>query len=261
MHKKLVALLLGFVVAASLFVAPSVFGQSAATGTPGGERNFCPALVDRVAEIERKTGERRDKLALEIKEREDGRTARWQRYLDERARHRTEQDARFAAHIAKLNDRAATDEQKLSVAAFQSAMRAAIDARRAAVDAAVDAFQNSVQAAFDARRTTLLKAFDDRIVAFRTAGDKAKLDCTGGIASRTVRTAFLQSLKTAQDQFKAARKANDDFKQAMEKARVDKKAAFKEAHDDFKAALEAARMNLKKVFGEGASTSTPTSTP
>ncbi|MBI2033919.1 MAG: hypothetical protein HYT13_02365 [Candidatus Liptonbacteria bacterium] len=249
------------------FVSVSALGSivlAQTTTTPSREGGFCVGITEKLQKIDQRVSEQRGELIKEGRDRLPRLEERWQKHIADLEERRTQRDANLDEHFAKLEERAKTEAQsdqeervlKEVVAAFKTAVLSAIDARRTAVQASLDAFHSGVKSALEARKTVIEKAFTDRAAAFRAAAEKAKSDCLAGVAPKTVRTAFISSLKSAQEKFAAVRKANEDFKKAMEKLRADKKAAFEKAHKDFKAAIETARADLKKAFGESSATST-----
>lgn len=226
------------------------------TGKGGGEAALCSNLAGRASEwvnrFSSRLNELKDKEAARETKWRDG----WDKHMTDLVGKRAERDAEVDAHAAKLNEKAATDAQKQAVISFRAAVKTAIEARQKAVNAALDAFHKGIEGALAARKSATEKALSDFVAAFKAAADKAKADCASGVAARAVRATFTSAVKTARENLNVARKAGNNFSDAMKKLVAAKKTAFDKAQGDFKSALEKAKADLKAILGSEKPTST-----
>jgi len=149
----------------------------------------------------------------------------------------------------RLNNLATTPEEKAAVEKFIAVIESAVKARRTAVDAAITTFKRGVDAAIAARRSGVITATDNYYRAVKAALDKAKTDCSKTEADSTaIRDAFVQTLKTAKTKLQTEKTAVDKLGEKIAALTTTKTTAITKAVDDFKAAVEAARVELLKVL-------------
>ncbi|MEK9151151.1 MAG: hypothetical protein AAB547_00800 [Patescibacteria group bacterium] len=200
-------------------------------------------IASNLAERRGKFEDRRENRANTLETRRDGREAK----LDG---NRTEADERRSAMYARLEARATTDAQKAAVAEFKKTVEEAVDTRRDAVDAAIAEFRKGVDAAIAGRKDDMESAvsqFQSEVVA---ALGKAKSDCADGANPETVKTNFRNSLAAARTALQNDRKDADKVGEQVKKLAETRRIAVRKALDDFRSAVEAARVELKKAFGE-----------
>ncbi len=243
----LAGMMLVGLLAPLLVLARAQSADSNATSTPKGSV-LCNSYVGTRAKIDQRLTARDENLKekrSEINSRIQERVEKRAEWLKEK---RDKWDEVRAQQFAKLEEKALTDVQKEAVAAFKKAVTEAIAARRAAIDAANKSFQDGVKKAVSDRKI----AIDGIIAAFRlsvkNAYEKAKADCASGVDAQTVRTNLRAALKAAKDKYNTDRQNLEKLKDTKDQLIATHRAAVKKAIDDFKAAMEKARADLKAVL-------------
>ena len=222
-------------------------------GEEGKERgksamNFCARISDissRTAEQITKIEEKQAKSQSERL----GKLERKQGEVDEkRFKNRTEADGKRLGNWERMGGKAKTDAQKAAVEAYKTAIQSAVSARRTAVDAAVKAYRDGLALIMSTNSGTLTSAIATFKASVNAAVAKAQVDCTAGVDSNTVKTAFNLAVKDAREALKNARKSIDKSAevQALKKTRED---AINAAITAFKSATEKARADLKIALG------------
>lgn len=152
--------------------------------------------------------------------------------------------------IVRFREKATTDAQKTAVDAFATAIHNAVSERKTAMDAAKKMFRDGLEAARVSRKSAVNAATTAFAAAVQAALDKAKADCAASgdpIAIRATMTADTEAArKKLQADMKAADRVGDDLN-TLNKTR---KAAFKKAQADFRTAVEVAVHTLRAVFPE-----------
>lgn len=213
-------------------------------------KNFCTRITEHATKFDQKMGERETTLKEKRDERATQWEARWKKHDEERAAHRAQWDRNRAEQFAKMETRATTDAEKQAVATFKTTMTTAIAARRTAIDAAIKTFREGFQKTMTARKDAINAAVQSFKTAEKAAFDKAKADCSTGIAPKTIRDTLHASLKAARDKFAQDRRAIDKLQSSLDPLIAARKTAIQKAISDFKTAAEKARADLKKALGE-----------
>lgn len=164
---------------------------------------------------------------------------------------RAEADAKRLERYAKLMEIAGSDSAKIAaVNQFKTALEAAVTARKAAVDTLVATYRAGHDQARSQRSIEILTAFSTYEGLMKSAITTAQAQCTAGTAVATVRTAFVASVKSAQDGHKTERTAiTERYRVKMEALHATRKIGFDQAIVTFKTVAEAARNQLRLVFG------------
>ncbi|MDD5251746.1 MAG: hypothetical protein PHT12_03870 [Patescibacteria group bacterium] len=248
--------IVGGLLALSLLMPMAVAAEedSGAAARPSAvraQRNFCTVLTARPLN---------ERFATQIQQREKNLTTRRtevnKRLKDNRAQRdskleglRVQQDQKRGGAVDALQEKFKGEEQKQAILKFQAAVAAAAEVRRAAVDASTAAYRKGLDDALASRKT----AVDAAVTAFRTAvkaaEDKAKADCAvTGADPVAVREVMRVSVEAARTQFKTALQAAEKVgPQASDLAKT-RQDAVKKAMDDWKAAVEKARDELKTAL-------------
>lgn len=261
--RKFITIPVAAAVALQMLVPSFLFAQSPTPATTPSEKGFCNVVVQHGAQIDQRLTQRKDRVTQRRTERKDRiaerHTLRDQKRQDTRAK----ADARWLELSTKLQEKATTDEQKQAVVQFKLDVQSAVDTRRVAVDGAVSGFRASMDKAIADYKAVIDLAVADFKASVKAATDQAKADCAAGVASKTVRSTFQNSLKAAREEWKRDRESATKLRTSVEPVIAARKAAIQKAHQDFKTAMTAARAKLKQAFpGETPSVSpTPAPTP
>ncbi len=193
-----------------------------------------------------------DKRILQEKRFEEKRTARDQKLEENRAKW----DANRAEHYKKLLEKAGTDEQKQAILKFQTAMEAAVQARKTAVKAAIDAYRAEVDKLLETRKiaiNTVKKTYED---AYNAAIARAKQECEAGANPAEIRERLKTELKETKETYQMALKnvAKTDLKPLIAKRHE----ANKKAIEDFKIAIEKAKTELREAISPETPSATST---
>jgi hypothetical protein len=249
-YKKLgmIALLGAIIVPQFTFAASPLAERRAANiNNEKGAAQFCANLSTRAdgwsSRIDAKTAKvdmnRNEHINKKIQNRADRDTR-----LDQ---HRDGWDNNRNARFTKLEAKATTDVQKAAVAEFKATVTTGITARRAAIDAAIAVFRSGVDALNTQNKSAIDTAISNFKTAYQAALTKATADCAAGIDSKTVKTTFEASVKTASDTFKTA-KDTIIKKSAVETLAVTRKTSVTKAISDFKVVLQTAQQKLQLAF-------------
>ena len=240
-----------FIIGLALLLLTVVLVPALILAQQKGSNGFCNRVSKISSDTGQKFGNQNAKLEQkreQIKERiEERREERDQRYEEKKAKW----DANRAEHFAKLDEKAGTDEQKEVTTEFQQAVVAAIIIRRDAVNAAIQEFRQGLEDAKLARKGST----DEATIAFRASSEaaieKAKADCEAGIIdSKTVQETLRNELKAAKQEYISARQEIEKVDIDMEALITAKREAIEKAQDDFKQALEQAKIAFKADFPE-----------
>jgi hypothetical protein len=209
-------------------------------------------VCDKLGDLKSKITQRLSNFENSVQERWRNREENWKTKtgeVDKRlANFRTKQDENLKAHIAKLTEKATTDEQKAAVAKFQSTMEVAISVRRTAVDSAIDTFRNSVNKLVNDRQSSLVLAASAFKSSVAAAFNSAESDCSSGKDAKTIRQNLHASLKAAREKFVSDRQNVAKISDQVQALNQTKKQAIEKAIADFKAAMQNAVAELKKSF-------------
>lgn len=153
--------------------------------------------------------------------------------------------------VAKLNSLETsgkvTAEQKQAIATFKATLTSAKTTKNSAIKAANEAFRAELKKVIDSRSAEIDAAIKTLSSSAKVAGDAAIASCNSGTSPTTVRQSLTNSLKAAQQQFLATRKAIDLKSSAQPYAQT-KTQAIKAANDQFKATMKTALDQLKLAF-------------
>lgn len=221
----------------------------AATSTPPfGGQNLCSRLGNYISKMETRVTDREQNILSGRGERQNKWSDRLSSWDEKREAQRNRAESRMTDFFLKLEPRAITDAQKQAVMDFKTAIQVAIGVRKTAVDAAILAFRTGVETQLSQRKIQTENAVLAYKNAQKAAFDKAKSSCDSMIVPGTVLETLKTDLKTARDNFQAARTAIEKAADKIKALNETKKAAMEKAHQDFKAALEKAKTDLKVAF-------------
>lgn len=237
-------------VLSGTFAPFSLFAESA-TGTPKTpDKNFCTKLPDfssklteRFTEHTGKLHSKQDEIAKKITENRAEIDVKIKEYRDKA-------DAQRQAQAVKLAERATTTAQKAAVETFVDTIHDAITVRRTAIDAARETFRIGVDKVRNDRKTAIEGALTTFKSSFTATLDKASADCAANVAPKTVRTQTVTALKNARTAFNTTIKGLEKNKVSIESLQTTRNAAIKKAQDDFKTILDKAKADLKKAFSD-----------
>lgn len=230
--------------------------ENAAARREEAKANIAEKFCEKLSDLESKMLERLSNFENKAEERKRTREEGWEEKsgsVEENLDNfRLKQDENFAAHIARLNEKATTDEQKAAVAEFQETMKTAISTRRAAVDAAVDTFRDSVNKLVSTRQDGFAAAASTFKSSVEAAFDSASSDCSSGKDAKTIRQNLQANLKAAREKFISSRQSTAKISDQVQTLNETKKQAIEKAVSSFKATLESAVAELKKSFPKDA---------
>lgn len=167
--------------------------------------------------------------------------------------HRAEVDKKQHGQFLQLKKEATDPAQKAAVEAYILALREAIDDRRSAYDAANKQFQNSVESAVSKRKALL----DGQVATLKneisTAVSTATASCPeqGAAAIEKMKS----DIKTARQNYKAARKTDGTIKNQLKQFQATRKAATEQASKDYLAAVSSAKEAFHKAMVSSGDTS------
>lgn len=178
----------------------------------------------------------------EVKARVAERRAEHQENANER---RQNWDERWEKMILEMEAKAETSAQKAAITQFKIEMRSAFSARQTAIDAATAVFRSNLDKAVTDRKAAVQTTSDALKNAVKAAFDKAKADCTAGVAAPKVRANLKASLETAHAKFRADVQAADKIGTNARALAETRRVAVEKANEVFKAAAFKARETLK----------------
>lgn len=232
-------------------------GNDNGTSTRGNTAaNLCLRIADQVVGLANRVSDRVGRVDSDKGDKVSKLNDAWSKFEGDRQNSRDKEDTNLSARLSKLSETGRTDAQKQAIAVFQAAVQNALQAKRTAIDAATKVFHDGVDNLMNSRNAAVSSTLLALKAAFQTASDKVKADCAAGVNAKTVRTTFLNAVKNAQKSYDAAKKSQNDFSFQMKALTDAKQVAFKKAQDDFKSAVNQAKNALKAVLGENTATST-----
>lgn len=220
--------------------------------TPNPPQNFCVRITttlddtyyERLAKQKSNITQRQGEIAARVATRRAEVDASIIKY-------RADAAARRADRYAKLNEHAQGDAAKLAaVTTFKTSIESAVSTRYTSVDAARSAFRAGQDLAHSQRSNELMTAFNAYEGLMKSAISQAQADCSAGVTSPTVRTAFTDAVKNYQNTLSTERKAaGERLAQKMTQLIATRKSAFDQAVATFRQVAEAARVQLRAAFG------------
>ena len=163
-------------------------------------------------------------------------------------------DANRKEAYNKLSAQATTTSQKQALNTFKSAVEAAVKARKTAVDNALKTYQEGVLTLANSRNDASLALLTKLRNDIKAAFAQAKADCAAGKDTQMIKTNLLSSMRTAREQFTAERQKTNDLKSQLEALKSARNTAIRNAMQEFKQALERAKQDLKAAFNTATST-------
>ncbi|KKS07194.1 MAG: hypothetical protein A2570_02080 [Candidatus Brennerbacteria bacterium RIFOXYD1_FULL_41_16] len=261
--KQIVVFVLVFVFSVSVFSSLT----SAATSTPGFRENICSRLTNFISKMEVRVSEKEQRIRGRHQDGIEKRGEKLEAWDARREERRASANEKMTDFFLKFEQRAQTDIQKQAVAVFKAAVLAAIQTRQAVVDAAIVSFRSEAEKLLAERKSVAETAVAVYKVSQKAAFDKARSSCESGVDPKTVLETLKTELKAAKDKFEVDRQAIEIVASKIRALNETKKAAFDKAHGDFKVALEKAKLDLKAAFPQPtltpaiSQTTTPTLSP
>ncbi len=161
---------------------------------------------------------------------------------------REKQDEARNEMYMRLEEKAKTDEEKKAVKDFRETLEEAVTDRRKAFDNAVDTFRSGVDGLVASKKTSVTGSVDDFQASVAAAFDKAKSDCSAGADPKTVRETLMTTLKNNREKLRGSAQSFEKIGDSVASLAKTRDAAFKKAADDFKSTVEKARTDLKQVM-------------
>ncbi len=226
---------------------------AAAAIAPVGDRASA-AVCERIDEAKSKALAKLAERAEKVKDRGDSRNnkidTRRDARLEKLENHRQARDNSRDHRYDSLKEKANTDEKKAAVLKFIETVEDLVAERRAAIDAAIKTFEDGVvnlkkkmQETTDSLRgeveSDLVKIFDE-----------AKAACDAGKSAAEVRAVIASGMKEMQ-QSRKDRRNEYSFRDELQALREARRAAFGAAMQDFKEGMEAAKTELRAAFAKG----------
>lgn len=157
-------------------------------------------------------------------------------------------DQQRQENFAKLEAKAETDEQKAAVKAYEETVTNAVKARRDAFDNARATFRSGVSTTVSSHKTTV----DGQLTSFKqaisSAVSTAETACKSNPNDTSIRTTFVNNLKTARETFRSNRQSDANIKTSVKSLWEARNQSFKAALQTFDATMKTARETLKKAF-------------
>ena len=139
----------------------------------------------------------------------------------------------------------------VAVERFINLITDAINNRRMAINAAQQAFRRELDEARLAREGLTSTAVSRFRLATNSALDKAKANCTAGVAPSVVRAELQMNLKATYNKFIEDQTAAEKLSSVIQTVVTARKTAVSKALTDFKLAMESARKAFKASFPQG----------
>ncbi|MCL5666190.1 MAG: hypothetical protein M1383_00210 [Patescibacteria group bacterium] len=227
----------------------SVATGSASTTAPKTIQNtFCTRLANAGAATQNRLTEKYQQVTQARQNTKDALHNRREERDQNMEQAREQAASTTKAVMQQLLERAQTEAQKQAIVQFQQQVRTAAAARKAAVDAAMEAFRKGLDAEAANRETLLQNAASKYKTAVQTALNKAQSDCQAGQDTVTAKTALNNALRAAQAELQKTKQNLDNRGGKVRTLTQTRNQAVKKAADDFKAAMEQARIQLKAAF-------------
>lgn len=211
------------------------------------------ALCDRIIEVSQRVLNRivqRETQAEQIfSERLDnimGRLSDVQEKIDER---RTKWQENRDKHYGKISEKAQSDPQKQALAELKQTIEQAIADRKSKIDQARVDFRTSFENLVSARHQAVIQAINDYKADLEAAYNKAKTDCELGLAAKTLRDALASALKDAKTKLQNAKTQVDGFRDLLSPIVQARNEAIRKAQEDFRAIVDKAKDDFKAAWG------------
>ncbi|MFA6397618.1 MAG: hypothetical protein WDK96_02095 [Candidatus Paceibacterota bacterium] len=157
-------------------------------------------------------------------------------------------DEKRELNFSNVEVRAKTDAQKQAVETYKTTIKTAIENRRTIIDSAINNWRTTVEKNTLARRASVNTIW----TTFKTTVDsallKAKTDCATGTKQDIIKTTFNETVRVAREKMETDRKALFNVSAQVESLNQIKRDIIKKAQDDFKAVVEKAKADLKIAF-------------
>ncbi len=229
--------------------------QLGGSGQPGinpngkgiGGGNFCTKVSN--IKIDQQIADKVSRLQSNYQNRLTATTQKRTNQENKLEERRDKWDANRDKRYTRLNKLATTPEEKAAVAKFIAAIESAVKVRRTAMDTALTTFKRGVDTAIATRRSGVITATNNYYQAVKVALDKAKTNCSKTEADSTaIRNVFVKALETAKTKLQTEKTAVDKLGEKIAALTTTKTTAITKAVNDFKAAVEAARVDLLKIL-------------
>src|SRR3989344_1125947 len=149
---------------------------------------------------------------------------------------------------AKIEALAKTDGQKTAVNNFKTAMENAVSARKNAVKTAALEYRQEIDRIIALRNSAIDNAVRNFKNSNQAAVKKAKTDCAAGVRPPIARTTFVSSIRTARSNLISNKQKIGIPSSLVKSASTEYKNTVAKANQDFKAASEKARLELRVAF-------------
>ena len=216
-----------------------------------GENAFCNVISNNADKILGRMTDKEGKLSGKRSEWRERKETHWNTLLDNKNANRLRHEEKRGVLFSKLEEKAGTDEQKAAILAFKTAVQNAVSQRQAAVDVAMNTFHIGANTSIDENRAKIDELVTVYKNAISVATEKAKNACAQESAdAKAIRDTFRADMKTATDKFREDRGAIEKVKASFDSVSLARREAVKKANDEFKEKLEKARADLKAVFAD-----------
>jgi len=216
---------------------------------------ICVQVSDHLLRIENRFAD----LLLQVDARRDDQHAKLEAKRADRegriADRESKDDQKRADLMVKLEAEAVTGTQKAAVVKFRADVQAAIRARRAAFQTANETYRRTIEDAITRRRASVDAAVNAFHASVKAAITKARQDCLAGGVLTNIKTTLSASIQAARNKFQQDRKNVDRVGEQTKAAVKVRQDAHAKAMANFRAAMEKARVELKAALS--AKTTTP----
>ncbi|MFH1451324.1 MAG: hypothetical protein ABIF89_01820 [bacterium] len=246
--KKTSVVLIVSMAVLSVGLAGIVYSQNNANQNGNTER-FCERIGEIYSRAEQRIVSLESKLTEKRNEQQERLRLRREQRNENKEQNRFLWDQNRQEHIAKLEEKAQTDEQKAAVIVFKQAVEIAIYARRTAVDVAQDIFHQGLDDLIVTRKQeadNLALRYREEV---RNALQEGQSDCTQGESPKTIRERNRTRLQAARQEYHDNAQVITGMGSQVGTLIEIRNAAVKTAHDNFKEALAEAIADLKLVLG------------
>ena len=156
----------------------------------------------------------------------------------------------LAPAYSKMEALAKTEGQKTAVNNFKIVMENAVSARKNTVSAAASDYRQEIDRIIALRNSAIDTAMRNFKNSNQAAVKKAKMDCVAEVRPLIARTTFVASVRTAKSNLMSDKQKIGIPTPLVKSASANYKNALTKANQDFKTAAEKARIDLKVSFGK-----------
>ncbi len=150
----------------------------------------------------------------------------------------------------KIEVLAKTDGQKIAVNNFKTAMGNAINIRKNVVAVAASNYRQEIDRIIASRNSTIDTIINNFKNSYQAAVKKSKADCAAGVKPLIAKATFIASISVAKTNLISDKQKIGDSSSLIKSASANYQNAVIKANQDFKIAIEKARIDLQTSFAK-----------